>query len=255
MKRLLGSRCIRRAAVLGMVTAIAALGCNFAAAGSKKQKNAKIVTESQLAAQSSDAVLRIQEGGTHDLRNRVIRCRSGQEVGIELLADSPVELTGAVVEGCRIGILVTGDGPAAVLNTTVRRVEVGVVLAGNGGSFTGNIVGEADYGVVVSGDDYALIGNTVRDNRADGFLVTGDRNLLEGNTVIRNGIGIHVASAAPMVARRRFLGFLRDRGVGNVIRANTALDNRLDLREFAEDCEDNLWTGNVFETAIPDCID
>lgn len=46
------------------------------------------------------------------------------------------------------------------------------------------------------------------------------------------------------------LGSTRNRIVGN-----QALGNDLDLRDLHPDCDDNLWEGNVFDTAEPeDCI-
>jgi len=64
-----------------------------------------------------------------------------------------------------------------------------------------------------------------------------------------------------MVGDKRFLSFIQDRGLGNVIRENTALDNKRDLVEFA-DCADppfpplnNEWTSNIFRTRRPNCIE
>jgi hypothetical protein len=179
-----------------------------------------------------------------------------------------VTVANAVVEGCEVGIMIT-DGatestpgeeiqkPAAyVAGVTVRATTIGIWLAGNGGTATSNIVGGAEYGFVVTGDDYTLTHNQSNDNIHDGFLVTGDRNLLEGNEARRNqGSGIHVASMAPMVGKRRALFFIQDRGLGNVIRANLAMDNTRDLMEFAENCEGNNWTNNIFETREPECIE
>ena len=131
----------------------------------------------------------------------------------------------------------------------MRVTTIGIFLAGNGSTVISNIVGGARYGIVVTGDDNTVINNQSNDNLKDGFLVTGDRNLLEGNEARRKGgVGIHVARMVPMVGDNRFLSFIQDRGSSNVIRGNTALDNKRDLVEFA-DCADppfpplnNEWT-------------
>ena len=240
------------------------------------------------------AALLLQQDGTHDMAGQVVTCRAGETVGIWLKSRSSVRLTNAIVEGCDIGIVVTGrghrvgpgdltlemaQGPAAHLNNVqVRAHTIGIFVSGNGGLISNNIVGGASYGIVVTGDENTVIGNESNDNVHDGFLITGDDNLLEGNTARRNrGVGIHVATMVPMVrdarprllsgARRfffrdrRFIPFIQDQGLGNVIRGNTALENELDLAEFA-DCAnppepplENEWISNTFETRRPQCID
>jgi hypothetical protein len=140
--------------------------------------------------------------------------------------------------------------------------SVGILDAGTDSTATFNIVEGCKYGIVIMGDDNTYAQNKSNDNSEDGILVTGHRNLLEGNEALRNGaVGIHVARAVPMVARNRFLSFIQDYAFGNVIRGNTALNNRLDLSEFAE-CEpppypplSNEWIENVFNTRSPDCIE
>jgi Right handed beta helix region len=217
------------------------------------------------------AALRLQHDGTYDLHGQVVRCKPGEKVGIWAQRRFALSVANAVIEGCEIGILVTsgatgdmpGDvirdltqrGSARVEGVTVRATTVGIWLAGNGSTASNNIVGGAKYGIVVTGDDNTLTSNQSNDNIEDGFLVTGDRNLLEGNEARRNGgIGIHVARMVPMVERSRFLSFFQDRGLGNVIRGNIAIDNTRDLVEFAENCDGNDWINNTFETRRPECI-
>jgi len=225
------------------------------------------------------AALLLLEDGIHDLSGQVIRCQPGEEVGI--WAESSISLTIAnvVIEGCKVGIMVTGSASnnmregvtrgvtqtwsAHVEGVRMQRVTtIGIFLAGNGSTATSNIVGGAKYGIVVTGDDNTLLNNQSNDNLHDGFLVTGDRNLLEGNEARRNGgIGIHVARMVPMVRDDRFISFIQDRGLGNIIRANTALDNNIDLVEFADCAEppfsplNNEWTNNTFTTRRPNCIE
>ena len=223
------------------------------------------------------AALLLQEDGIYDFSGQVIRCQPGKEVGIWAESSLSVTITNVVIEDCEIGILVTGSasnsndrrgdvtqkGSAHVEGVTLRHVTtIGIFLAGNGGTATSNIVGGAKYGIVVTGDDNTLVNNQSNDNLQDGFLVTGDRNLLDGNEARRNGgAGIRVARMVPMVRDNRFISFIQDRGLGNIIRGNTALDNDLDLVEFA-DCADppfpplsNEWTNNIFGTRRPKCIE
>jgi parallel beta-helix repeat protein len=223
------------------------------------------------AADAGSAVLRVEGDGTYDLRGRVVRCEQGKPVGLWVEGRRAITLANVVVEGCEVGILVraaaTGEGSDAgaeqrvhVQGVTVRATSVGIWLAGNGSIASENIVGEATYGFVVTGDDNVLTDNRSNDNSVDGFLVTGDRNVLEGNKARRNGkVGIHVASMVPLVGNRKAVFPLQDRGQGNSLRANTALANRLDLRDFTENCLElepsNTWSGNTFGTRQPACIE
>jgi Periplasmic copper-binding protein (NosD) len=213
------------------------------------------------------AALQLHQGGTYDLSGRVIRCEADQKVGIWAESHVALSVANAVIEGCEVGIVVTGgateETPGLALRSQVAQVQgirvlatnIGIWLAGNGGTVMSNIVGGAKYGFVVTGDDYTLVGNQSNDNLHDGFLVTGDRNLLKGNEARRNqGIGIHVASMAPIVGKRRALFFLQDRGLGNVIQENISTDNTNDLVEFAEHCDGNDWGYNMFRTRSPECL-
>jgi parallel beta-helix repeat protein len=226
------------------------------------------------------AALRLQQDSTHDLRDQVVRCQLGEKVGIWVESRSYLTLVNVVVEDCEVGIVVIGGTstnvskdaalgvtpPSSVHleNVRVRATTIGIFLTGSGSIVSNNIVGGAKYGIVVTGDDNTITGNRSNGNIKDGFLVTGDRNLLEGNEARRNGgVGIHVASMVPMVGKRQFLSFIQDRGLGNIIRGNVALDNKRDLVEFAEDCEDegnyegegNNWINNTFKTRRPKCIE
>ena len=221
------------------------------------------------------AAVLLQKDGTYDFGGQLIRCQRGETVGIWAESGTYLSITNVVVEGCEIGIVVTGaatkdaPGDAAqglsqrssghVQGVRVRHNTIGIFLAGSASTASNNIVGETTYGIVVTGNDNIVTENQSNDNTKDGFLVTGDRNLLEGNEARRNGgVGIHVASVLPIVGVGRFVSFIQDRGLANVIRGNTALDNRRDLVEFAENCEDpfpgNQWISNVFATRRPTCI-
>lgn len=232
------------------------------------------------------AALLLQTDGVHDFGGQVIRCQGGEQVGIVATVSASLTIANAVVEGCDIGILVSGGasnsppagtnqstfGPvtqntnpkwsAHVQGIRTRVTNIGIFLAGNGSTASFNIVGGARYGIVVTGDDNVLIGNQSNDNLHDGFLITGDRNLLEGNEARRNGrVGIRVARMVPMIANHHFLSLIQDRGLSNIIRANTALENKRDLEEFSECVSppfpplNNEWSNNTFNTRRPDCIE
>jgi Periplasmic copper-binding protein (NosD) len=229
------------------------------------------------------AALLLQEEGSYDLGGQVIRCQPGEEVGIWANSSPSLTIANVVIEGCDVGIVITGNASnggvtndlrggiiqditpkwsAHVQGVRMSVATIGILLTGNGNTVAGNIIIGARYGIVVTGDDNKIINNQSNDNLQDGFLITGDGNLLEGNEARRNGeVGIHVARMVPMIRDNRFLSFIQDPGVGNIIRGNTALDNRRDLVEFA-DCAphpfpplNNEWTDNIFRTRRPKCID
>jgi hypothetical protein len=232
------------------------------------------------------AAVLLHTDGVHDFGGQVIRCQRDEQVGILATVSVSLTIANAVIDGCDIGILVSGAAtnspPAATNQSTfgpmtqntnpkwsahvqgirMRVTNIGIFLAGSGSTASYNIVGGARYGIVVTGDDNILVGNQSNDNLKDGFLITGDRNLLEGNEARRNGgIGIHVARMVPMIGNHDFLSFIQDRGLSNIIRGNTALENKRDLEEFA-DCMsppftplNNEWSNNTFNTRRPDCIE
>jgi Right handed beta helix region len=223
------------------------------------------------AADVCSAVLRIEGDGIYDLGAHVVHCEQGKWVSLWVEGRRALTLANVVVEGCEVGILVStganeeGVATAAVprvhvQGVTVRATLVGIWLAGNGSIASENIVGGATYGFVVTGNENVITNNRSNDNFVDGFLVTGDRNVLEGNEARRNGgVGIHMASMVPMVGNRKAIFALQDRGQGNSLRANTALANRLDLKDFTENCLElepsNTWSGNTFETRQPAYIE
>jgi len=91
--------------------------------------------------------------------------------------------------------------------------------------------------------DNLIIGSAGRGILLGGFLTEGgaEHNDIIGNTVLDGASeGINVDE-----------GFVLQRVLNN-----TALNNALDLRDQNPDCDDNLWAGNIFDTADPDdCID
>jgi parallel beta-helix repeat protein len=224
------------------------------------------------------ASLLLQQGGIHDLHNQVVRCRQGEKVGIWSESRSGITLSNVVVKDCEVGIVVIGGSntdrtsiaalgvtqPSSIRleNVRVGATTIGIFLSGNRGIVSNNTVVGAKYGIVVTGDDNTLTGNKSNDNAYDGFLVTGDRNLLENNEARRNrGVGIHVARMVPMVGPRQILSSIQDLGISNIIRGNVSLDNKLDVREFAEKCdenkvkcENNTWINNTFKTRWPEWI-
>jgi parallel beta-helix repeat protein len=87
--------------------------------------------------------------------------------------------------------------------------------------------------IEVSGQWNRLIDNVATSTyRSDGFFISGHHNVLRGNQANEHdGGGIVVT------------------GTGNSLTHNTALHNSTDLIDLHEDCDDNRWRQNVFETS------
>lgn len=137
-----------------------------------------------------------------------------------------------------------------VRNAAGRAGTVGISIEGSSRDrIEGNEVqGSAGHGIRLTFNTSAtrVIDNEVRTSGADGIhLAVGavfgegaSRNLIQDNSVGRNaGDGIEVG------------------GQDNRILDNTALENAgIDLLDIHPDCDNNIWSGNVFGTASPDCV-
>jgi hypothetical protein len=217
------------------------------------------------------AMVHVEADGNVDFRGAVTRCEPDKPIGLWVNGSRAVTMTNLVIEGCEVGVFVSPGAPSEgyasdeaprvrVRGMHIRRTTICFFLAGNGSIATDNISAGCDYGWVISGDENILQRNTSDDNTRDGYLITGDGNVLEDNQALRNGgVGIHVASMVPLVGDRKAIFAVQDQGLGNTIRENTALRNRLDIRDFTETCQEletnNQWSGNTFKTREPDCIE
>lgn len=137
-----------------------------------------------------------------------------------------------------------------VRNAAGRAATVGISIEGSTRDrIVGNVVeGSAGHGIRLTFNASAtrIIDNEVRTSGDDGIhlavnIVTGQgatRNLVQGNSVGRNASdGIQI------------------NGRDNRILDNTSLENAgIDLVDTNPDCDNNIWSGNVFGTASPDCV-
>ena len=165
----------------------------------------------------------------------------------------------------RFCILVTSDQNRVMNNVAIFAGGVGIVIRGNQNQLTSNWVTGHQAGIDVVGDDNRLVENTISEVARQGFTVVGDRNLLLRNTaasLFEYGFSI-------LGDGNRLVGNLAldtaDEGIvvsghETVILGNTALDNGTDLIDTNEDCDNNRWAQNVFETGLagatenPACI-
>jgi copper-binding protein NosD len=241
------------------------LGLLFALVGGSGRGTAQTPPATQ-GSRLGPAALTLEGGRSYSLAGRVVRCQQGQRVGIAAQGREPMVISDVTVEGCEVGLAAAGLSirleRVLVRGEKLRGCTIGIFQSGSSGTATDNIVRGCAYGIVISGDQNTVERNQSNDNSADGILITGDSNSVVGNEALRNGqVGIHVASMAPMISPNKVLSFIQDLAVGNTIRENTALNNKVDLAEFGE-CEaapfpplPNDWSDNTFETRQPACID
>lgn len=204
------------------------------------------------------------QGSTNNriVENRTVGNGPFSGIGLYELADNDHPTTpgtpnsdnlvrGNVVEdnvACRPGPFCDNDGiriePAVGPRNVIDRNEVrgngldGISLFGrtHENRVTNNRVGANGFNGAV---------------RGDGIRVFGFRNLIAGNQVFDNaldGISVGRRGIAPVGSLPAPNG--RDnRILDNVARGN----GRVDLYDSNPDCDNNIWQGNQYGTAIPPC--
>ena len=144
---------------------------------------------------------------------------------------------GAAERGVRV------DGAANVVaRNVIGGVGEGIEVRGERNHISRNhIAGALDQGIELRGDGSRVVGNLAVDAEGDGISVFSSGNLVSANGVFSNGDdGIIVTATSS----------------GNRIVNNRALGNATDLTDQNSGCDDNVWAGNVFDSADPDdCID
>ena len=185
-------------------------------------------------------------------RGQVVRCDEQHRVGLTI-EGIRTEVANAVTEGCEIGVVDLGH-ESRIVNVTPQSTSVGFYLGGFGGWVESNTAIRSGLAYVLVGHAYTLLTNRAWDSLHVGYLVTGHGNLLQGNEALRSGqAGFYVSWQTPGVRESQALLFLKQKGVGNVLTGNTALDNGVDLAEvppkFQGDCDENTWQDNTFETS------
>lgn len=243
------------------------------------------VTVTNRTVSDFDAGVVIEGGRANRVRQLTARDNIGSEEtffgdGISILGGS----TGNIVEDN----LVTNNGPftgvaigefeGAVSSTfnTIRRN----VIVDNNVPFNAEIQFTAGIALIDVVSGTTITGNYVARNGFHGITLDGPfvtRNVVYNNTVEDNGFheqanrkgdGIRIefeangnVVTANRVLRNAANGIATTLGsVANRIAGNTALDNNVlgiegafDLLDENPDCDANLWQGNEFGTAFPEC--
>lgn len=147
------------------------------------------------------------------------------------------------------GMEVDGIANTIIDNTITGSDSDGIELDGNFSIFISNtILSNDNSGIVIGGSSCTVSNNTVIGNGSSGIILQSlaSNNSITQNTSSSNGAyGIYVAGVDV---------------TGNSIVFNTVTGNGIfdlfDLFE-AEDCSisNNLWSGNTFSSAYPNCLD
>jgi parallel beta-helix repeat protein len=145
------------------------------------------------------------------------------------------------------GFDVRGLGNLMVRNLVTGAGGEGFDITTPGNWILSNTVsGAADDGMQVRTGGNRVVGNTITDGSRGILVQESDAGAAEGNEILGNTVLDNQREGIVVD-----LGSTRNRIVGN-----QALGNDIDLRDLHPDCDDNLWKGNVFDTAEPeDCID
>jgi hypothetical protein len=183
---------------------------------------------------SGSAAIAVAGGGGHTVRG-IEATLGSHDDGILVVSDH-----NRVVSN--IG---SGNNSGLHHNLVANNIGLGqdaIRVTGDHNLLLNNHSGEGQHlGFTIEGDNNVLVGNQVR-GVGEGVAVRGDGNTVVGNLITRSETGIFVP-----VEDNRLIH-------------NTALDNGIDLVDTHEDCNGNVWQGNVFQTsragaiANPACI-
>jgi len=177
---------------------------------------------------------------------------TGNQYGIELEASNDNKLiANRFDDNGQLGIFVRGSNNILKDNSATGNEFGGINIDGTASPadanvVEGNIVSENKvYGIGVwRGAKNVMRSNTVMYNLVVGIMLTdhSTSNLIEGNTVSHNaGSGV----------------VLTDGSSGNTISGNTARGNGDGVNDFDlyDNCSDNVWQNNTYDTKKPDSID
>ena len=171
-----------------------------------------------------------------------------------------------------VGFRINGSMNEFVGNVASSNTEDGYRMTGDSNRFVNNIAEDNhQHGFRIQpGSDNELTNNSSAKNEDDGFRIrasdgSADGNRLHNNEARGNGeSGIRFRDDSNdnnvtnnVTESNTEYGIrLGDETDGNEVFRNVARDNgAYDLGDDHGDCDSNVWSKNVFETADPDCID
>jgi len=189
------------------------------------------------------------------------------------------------------GVFVESDGNRVFDSQVLRALEDAAIQVNGSNNHLGfnHVAGAGDQGFEINGNDNRVIENRIG-AVAEGVQLLGERNHVLRNQIIGatdrgidvrglvgptgahvitdnlivdgvDGIALLENSNGNRISRNTIYGS-SDQGIfvgtlDNTIERNQALLNRVDLQDNTAGCDDNLWQGNTFETAVSDadCIE
>jgi hypothetical protein len=193
---------------------------------------------------------------------------------------------GVTASASNQGVFIESGGNRLLNSHVLRGLnDAAVQVNGNNNLVRFNdIAGSTDQGFEVNGNDNRFVGNRIG-GVAEGFQLAGDRNHVVRNHIIgATDRGVEVRAGAHVIAFNLIADggadgiALLDSGNGNHVHRNAVygnadeglevatFDNRIernrvllngvDLQDTTDNCDDNLWRDNVFETSVSDdCVD
>ncbi|WP_445365874.1 right-handed parallel beta-helix repeat-containing protein [Microbulbifer sp. ANSA001] len=198
--------------------------------------------------------LNLEGDGFHIIEG--IKILSSPREGIVIDSDSNTIVRNHIIDtGNDDGIDIRGDKNKILQNYIESAGDQGITI---NGEFTlvnlNHIVGAIDgaSGIQVNADHTTVSQNFVTNNYSNGIEITdgASNNIVSQNFVTKNGTSGFSDRAGINIS-----GF---NSTNNQISGNTSLDNNaFDLQDLSDtNCTGiNLWTGNIFKTSNPDCLD
>ncbi|MGH9281045.1 MAG: right-handed parallel beta-helix repeat-containing protein [Acidimicrobiales bacterium] len=207
--------------------------------------------------------------------NAVIRSivrHNGPTAGIQVAMATRTRIEGNVIVGnniARSGIGGHGEilgnddmgiyivsGPLGLRGRAEDNQILDNIVRGNGSH--GLVTTAGSDRTIVRGNDFSRNGNNQHPllPDAEGIWVKSSHNRVTGNNVMSNsGSGIRVTPRYAIVDGQT----LPVDGLDNRMEGNLAVGNGhgpyfgVDLVDDVPNCDDNIWSGNVFVTAVPEC--
>ena len=198
--------------------------------------------------------------------------------GIQVIGVTHVDITGAgSIENFGRGIDFEGVDSSEVKRVALFGNFYGIVVSRDSITPNLNNLSEKNWfrennasnnsqnGFLLNGaSDNHFLGNGFNGNGAQGFLIVdGTGNQLKSGFALANlGSGIEAGGAGGntitdnLADGNGIAGIVLPSGsVGNTVKGNTARNNAVvDLKDDNANCDNNVWTKNVFNTASQPCI-
>ncbi|MCO1336278.1 right-handed parallel beta-helix repeat-containing protein [Microbulbifer sp. OS29] len=228
---------------------------------------------------STPALIISGPSGSLNLNGHSVNCDALVGTGIFLDGTAASVYNGEVFN-CQNGIQPDGNGFHNIQNISTYSNTYGIYLTGNNNSITQTTIFKNSLAIYVIGDNNSILFNDINNNSGTGIFIDSntttknENTLVSQNTIYQNsfsGILIGQSNSNLIVQNRIYENGTAGIGIdtggivlinlnqsNNRIIGNSVIDNVIyDLiDENVDACSSsNIWSGNIFGSASPSCLD